>query len=176
MDRYVIVATIRGKGGQFNDDLRKEVFEKFNAKSSSLPAHFTIKGPFETDNIKEVEEIISSFAKKNTAYPIILRGYGHFDERVIYMAVDMSTEAKEIHDKFIEELDRASYIKFKDNEGKDKTFHVTITSKKIKDKFQPIWDYVNQYSCYYEDYFYNITIYKWVPYRWELYRQYILKY
>lgn len=61
--RYVIVSVVKGKAGNFNNNLRKEVFQKFNAKSSKLPAHFTIKAPFEYDDIEELEEVLQSFAK-----------------------------------------------------------------------------------------------------------------
>ena len=54
--RYVIVSVVKGKAGNFNNNLRKEVFQKFNAKSSKLPAHFTIKAPFEYDDIEELED------------------------------------------------------------------------------------------------------------------------
>ena len=39
--RYVVVSVVKGKAGIFNNNLRKEVYKKFNAKSSKLPAHFT---------------------------------------------------------------------------------------------------------------------------------------
>ena len=54
--RYVIVSVVKGKAGNFNNNLRKEVFQKFNAKSSKLPAHFTIKAPFEYDDISLRDE------------------------------------------------------------------------------------------------------------------------
>lgn len=31
--RYVIVSVIKGEAGEFNNNIRKEVFEKFKAKS-----------------------------------------------------------------------------------------------------------------------------------------------
>lgn len=175
MDRYVIVSTIKGKGGRFNDNMRKDVFKKFEAKSSTLPAHFTIKAPFETDDIKPIKDILEKFAVKESAYPLKMEGYGYFDDRVIYMPVSLSKEAKEVHDRLIDELLKIPYIHFKDNEGKNKIFHVTITSKKIEDKFQDIWTYVNENPYSYDDYFDNITLYKWIPYRWEVCREYILK-
>ena len=61
--RYVIVSVVKGKAGNFNNNLRKEVFQKFNAKSSKLPAHFTIKAPFEYDDIEELEEVLQNFCK-----------------------------------------------------------------------------------------------------------------
>ena len=34
--RYVIVSVIKGEAGDFNNNLRKEVYDKFKAKSSKL--------------------------------------------------------------------------------------------------------------------------------------------
>ena len=61
--RYVVVSVVKGEAGNFNNNLRKEVYEKFNAKSSKLPAHFTIKAPFEYDDIEELEEVLQNFCK-----------------------------------------------------------------------------------------------------------------
>ena len=47
--RYVVVSVVKGEAGDFNNKLRKDIFNKFKAKSSKLPAHFTIKAPFEYD-------------------------------------------------------------------------------------------------------------------------------
>ena len=63
--RYVIVSVVKGDAGNFNNNLRKEVFEKFHAKSSKLPAHFTIKAPFECDLIDEVDNVIESFCNNH---------------------------------------------------------------------------------------------------------------
>lgn len=48
--RYVIVSVVHGEAGDFNNNLRKELFRNFKAKSSKLPAHFTIKATFEYDD------------------------------------------------------------------------------------------------------------------------------
>ena len=64
--RYVIVSVVDGKAGVFNDNLRKEVFQKFGAKSSKLPAHFTIKAPFEYEgSIDDLEIALETFSKEN---------------------------------------------------------------------------------------------------------------
>ena len=56
--RYVIVSVVKGPAGNFNNNLRKEVFEKLGAKSSKLPAHFTIKAPFEADDISDLDKVL----------------------------------------------------------------------------------------------------------------------
>ena len=100
--RYVIVSVVKGKCGNFNNNLRKEVYEKFSVKSSKLPAHFTIKSPFETDDISLLEDVLDKFSKENYSQPYKVKGYDHFDDRVVYMKVFMSNEGKILHDNLID--------------------------------------------------------------------------
>ena len=130
--RYVIVSVVKGEGGDFNNNLRREVFKKLGAKSSKLPAHFTIKSPFECNNISEVDKVIENFCNNHNKAKYTLEKYGHFDNRVIYMKVHMSEEGKKLHDNLIDELDEIDFINFQPHDGKNKVFHVTVSSKKIQ--------------------------------------------
>lgn len=173
--RYVIVSKVNGPAGFFNDNLRKDVFQKFNAKSSKLPAHFTIKSPFESDNISDLEVILKNFADKNKKQRYTIKGYDHFDDRVIYMKVLMSKEGIELHNKLIDVLDSISYINFTSTDGKNKVFHVTISSKRIQKIFNELWDYVTNIPCEFTCYFDNISIYKWENNTWNLHKEFLLK-
>ncbi|MBE6054952.1 MAG: 2'-5' RNA ligase family protein [Clostridium sartagoforme] len=171
--RYVIVCVVKGEAGRFNNEMRRDIFKKFNAKSSKLPAHFTIKAPFEYDgSIKELEEALHNFSKKEEKAAFTMERYNHFDDRVIYMDVNMSKEGKELHNRLIDLLGEFHYIKFNKKDGKDKNFHVTLTSKKVPPIFNKLWDYVNQYSFNFSCYFDNISIYKWEESTWKLYREF----
>lgn len=172
--RYVIVSIVKGKAGKFNNLLRKEVFEKLGAKSSKLPAHFTIKSPFESENISFLEDTLSDFSRKHKSCNYNIKGYGHFDNRVIYMDVIMSIEGKILHDELIDELDKINYISFKPTEGKDKIFHVTVSSKKIQNIFDKLWSYVSVIPCDFNCNFDNICIYKWENNTWKLHKEYSL--
>lgn len=172
--RYVVVSVVKDKAGNFNNNLRKEVYEKFKARSSKLPAHFTIKAPFESDDIIQLENVFDSFCNENKAKPYKIKGYDHFDNRVIFMKVLMSKEGKELHDKLIEAMDNINYIKFDSHDGKDKIFHVTISSKKIQSMYDQLWDYVNKIPCDFECSFDNICIYKWENNTWVLHKEYLL--
>lgn len=173
--RYVIVSKVNGPAGFFNNNLRKDVFQKFNAKSSKLPAHFTIKSPFESDNISDLEVILKNFADKNKKQRYTIKGYDHFDDRVIYMKVLMSKEGIELHNKLIDVLDSISYINFTSTDGKNKVFHVTISSKRIQKIFNELWDYVTNIPCEFTCYFDNISIYKWENNTWNLHKEFLLK-
>ncbi len=172
--RYVIVSVVKGNAGNFNNNLRKEVYEKFNAKSSKLPAHFTIKSPFETANIDELEYALNEFCSKTYSSSYMINGYDHFDDRVIFMKVLMSNEAKSIHDSLIDTINSINYINFNKLDDKDKIFHVTISSKKIKNIFNDLWDYVNSIPCNFDCKFDNISIYKWENNTWILHKEYEL--
>jgi len=174
--RYVIVSVIKGEAGNFNNKLRKEVYFKFGAKSSKLPAHFTIKAPFEHNgNINDLENIIDSFCKNEKISLMKVEGYDHFSDRVIYMKVKMSSEGKGIHDRLIDELNKINYITFDDKDGKNKVFHITVCSKGIKESFKEIWNYVNQFSCNFDSSFDNVSIYKWDNNTWKLHMEYLFK-
>jgi 2'-5' RNA ligase len=172
--RYVIVCVVKGEAGKFNNNLRKELFQKLKTKSSKLPAHFTIEAPFEYElEINELIDVLEAFSKTVKAESFTIDGYDHFDDRVIYMKVNMSKEAKSVHDKLIENMSKISYVDFDKKDGKDKVFHITLASKKLKPLYTKVWDYVHQYPCEFEGLFDNVTIYKWEEDTWKLYREFI---
>ena len=159
--RYVIVSVVKSPAGNFNNNLRKEVFEKLGAKSSKLPAHFTIKSPFEADDISDLDKVLQDFAQNHKAQDYKIKGYNHFDNRVIYMDVHMNKKSKLLHDELIEELEKLPYIHFKNHDYKDKVFHVTISSKKIQKIYDELWEYVNNIPCDFDCKFDNVSVFKW---------------
>ena len=173
--RYVIVSLVKGPAGNFNNNLRKEVFRELGAKSSKLPAHFTIKAPFEADDISDLDNLLKEFASKHKSEKYKIKGYNHFDNRVIYMDVKMSKEGKHLHDSLIDELSKLPYISFKSHDVKNKVFHVTISSKKIQKIFDELWDYVRRIPCDFECDFDNVSVFKWENNTWVLNKEYLLK-
>ncbi|MGH4125884.1 MAG: 2'-5' RNA ligase family protein [Clostridium sp.] len=171
--RYVIVSVVNGKAGVFNDNLRQEIFEKFGAKSSKLPAHFTIKAPFEYGgSIGDLEIALEIFSKENSGASYDINNYDHFDQRVVYMKVEMSKEGKELHDKLIDTIDSLTYIDFDKKDGKNKIFHITLASKKVNDIYPELWEYVNTKPCSFQCKFNNISIYEWQENTWILRKKY----
>ena len=131
--RYVIVCVVKGEAGRFNNELRRDIFKKFNAKSSKLPAHFTIKAPFEYEgSLKNLEEALYKFCNEEDKAPFTMDKYNHFDDRVIYMDVNMSKEGKDIHDRLIDVLDKFDYINFNKKDGKVLVEGVNMLTKHTK--------------------------------------------
>lgn len=175
MDRYVLVCNIEGEAYDFHKKITSEIFNKFNKKPQKLPSHFTIKAPFETDKIQDMITILESYSAERVKTPIHLKGFGKFRRDVVYMNVEVSEEAKKVHDKLIEEISKIPWIEFKQNEGKDKVFHCTLVSRRIQDKFNEIWDYVNKYESNFETYFDNLCLYIWKDNTWTIFRRFNFK-
>ncbi|MCE5220699.1 MAG: 2'-5' RNA ligase family protein [Clostridium sp.] len=174
--RYVVVCVVNGEAGDFNNNLRKELLEKLSAKSSKLPAHFTINSPFEyKGEITELNNVLEAFSKNVKAESYMIDGYDHFDDRVVYMKVNMSPEAKDVHDRLIDMMSTVPYIEFEEKDGKDKIFHVTLASKRLRPLYHKVWEYVHQYPCEFKCYFDNVTIFKWKEETWKVYREFKFK-
>lgn len=119
-----------------------------------------------------MESVLESFVAERDKTPIKVEGFGKFRSDVIYIDVKVSEEAKKVHDELMDELIKIPWVEFKSNEGKNKVFHCTIVSKRIQDKFKEIWDYVNEFTCDFNLYFDNLSLYKWQDNTWVLYKKY----
>ncbi|MEW9097028.1 MAG: 2'-5' RNA ligase family protein [Clostridiaceae bacterium] len=174
MDRYVIVCLLKGEVLKFHEKLVEEVCFNYKVRRQKLPAHFTIKAPFETENIKEIEYVLDGFARNKSKQLLEISGFNHFRDAVIFMNVLPSKEAIDIHDQFIDELTNIPWLHWKPHEGKEKVYHCTIVSRLKSDKFSPIWNHVNKYNPQFKTYFDNISILKWNGERWDVYKEYFL--
>lgn len=175
MMRYVIVCLLKGEVLDYHEKIVEDVCTKFNVKRQKLPAHFTIKAPFEADNIDELEKLTEKFCSRNEMTSIKVKDFGHFRDNVIFIDIYPSKEAIDVHDKYVDELKKLSWLEWRDNDGKGKKLHCTIVSKRIREKFNDIWKYISDYQPNFETYFDNISILIWRDNRWETYKEYSLK-
>lgn len=167
----MLVCDIEGDALKLHEKITSEVCHKFNKKRQKLPAHFTIKAPFETDQIDDMINVLEKFSRDRAKAPIKIQGFGKFRRDVVYMDVKVSDEAKQVYDDLIDEISQISWIDFKKNEGKDRVFHCTILSRRIQDKFNEIWEYINQYKCEFDLYFDNLALYIWKNNTWVIYKK-----
>lgn len=72
----------------------------------------------------------------------MINNYGYFDDRVIYMNVNMLKEVKVVYDRLIDKMNILYYIKFENRDGKDKIFYVILVLKRLKLLFYKVWECV----------------------------------
>lgn len=175
MERYVIVCLIYGEALEYHEKLVSNICSSFNVKRQRLPAHFTIKAPFETDKIEELEAFTADFCNKNNSTPITIKDFAHFRDNVIYMDILPSADAISVHNTYIDMLKEVHWLEWKKNEGKSKVFHCTLVSKLPSGAFKEIWNYISELKCFFKLYFDNISLLRWEKDKWVLYKQYKFK-
>lgn len=176
MNRFVIVNLLHGEPLKFHEKTVENVCNKFKIQRQKLPGHITLKAPFETENIDEVEAVINEFVKNHTKAPIKLEGFNHFRDNVIFMGISPSQGAIDLHKSLYGSLKTLDFLEWKTHEGEKITFHSTIVSRRISPKFKEIWDYVNRFDYSFDTYLDNITIMKWGENRrWNVYKTFDLK-
>lgn len=172
--RYVIACLLSDEALNFHENLTNDICNRYEVKRQRLPGHFTLKAPFETDNIDELLHILKEFSSQNSKAPIELKNYGHFREDVVYMSVYPSKAAVQIYNDLIDTLKNIKWLEWKRNEGRGKIFHCTLISKIPKGKFQGIWDYSNQFIFHFNAFFDNITVLRWEKDKWVIYKEFKL--
>lgn len=172
--RFVIVCLIKGTALKFHEKITEDVCYKFKVKRQRLPAHFTLKAPFELDDICDLENEISTFVNSNKKQPVKIDGINHFGTNVIFMNIIPSKKALILYNDFIALLKNLDYLTWKKHDGNSKTFHATIVTHLKENKFHEIWDYISKYNPNFSIYFDNISILKWQKDKWVTYRKFEL--
>lgn len=141
--KYSIFYLIRGEAGKYNQKLVKKVGPMFGENymvENPLPAHVVLKYPFETNNIKIVEDLLKEFVKDKKPSKISIEGFGNFRRFVAFMKTKFSPEARKIQKQLIKALEKIGI----EPQEFDKKFkpHATIAYGNKKETFDGIWDYL----------------------------------
>ncbi|MBI4044955.1 MAG: 2'-5' RNA ligase family protein [Candidatus Diapherotrites archaeon] len=127
--------------------LKETIFglsKKFGVKGVTkkrVVPHVTLFGPFKTKNIKEVVRKIERVSRRYDLVPFTLNGFGHFENKVVFINIKPSDELKSLRKElanFIVDLTQTKGHDFGDNFD----FHATIAFKDIQARFDEIWKYL----------------------------------
>lgn len=172
---YVIVCLINGKVKGFHHQLVEDICHRFDVKRQRLQSHFTLKAPFDSTDISEIERITENFCLTYKASPISISGYNHFSDKVIFMDIKPSFDAIKVCEEYKKLLRTIPELQWKKNELEKHIFHCTIVSKLNKTTFRDIWTYVNQFPCNFNCSFDNITIMRLEKEGWVVEKSYPLQ-
>ena len=172
---YVIVCLINDEAHDFHEELVRKVCDKFKVKRQKLQSHFTIKAPFETNQIEVIDNLTEVFCQKYERASFSMENYGHFNDRVAYMKINASREMKDICSSYLTELKTIPWLEWKRNENKQPIFHCTIVSKLPSGKFSEIWPFLTGLPYKFYCHFDNITIMRWNGDEWTIHKSFSLK-
>lgn len=174
--KYAVVYLIRGKAGKYQQKLVRDIGPKFGENymiENPLPAHVTLKSPFETKSSKKLESVLEEFSEKYHSSDIKIRGFGNFNKFVAYMNVKFSKSAFKLQKDLIKKISKLG-IPANEYDKKHKP-HATIAYGNTKESFDKIWNYLKTLTKPKFDLkFDNITILKKEKY-WKIYKVYEIK-
>ncbi len=176
--KYNIVFLINGEAGKYHQDLMKTIGPKFgeylifNKKELS---HITLKKPFFSQNISEVELLINKFVQNKRKSKIKFIGFDNSKDYAISIKTIFNTIGIRLQKSLIEELTCIKSI-YLDKEDYDWKPHATITCCENKDKYKKIWDYLQNKKVQDLDLvFDNIAILKKTNGHWEIHKIFQIK-
>ena len=171
--KYFIAHMLTGEAKRGHDAITEAVSETFGL-SRPTPAHITLKRPFDTDRIEDIEDVLEKFSKFKKRAPIKLKGFGNFGRNVLFVNVFPSPAA----DLLIRELDImlkcVSWVRFGVFEN-PRRLHATIVHKKVSSKFNKVWRFVSKGSFEFDVLLSSITVLKKEGGIWTIHKQYSLK-
>ncbi len=158
--RYAMYCALRGDVKKFQKKLVNDISKKFNltfTKRQAIPAHFTLKYPFETKKIKEVERVVAEFCKKHKKTPVKIKGFSSFPPNTIFLNVKLSKKAKNTFKEFIREMRKLKWMTWNQFDAENLHFHATI-AEKCGEKYNKVMTFLKGKERTFNCSFDNITI------------------
>lgn len=175
--RYSLAYLLTGDLKKYHKNLTKDLAKRFDEPyilDNPIPAHITLKYPFSTSKIKEIEILLTEFVKNNNSYPIKIKKIANFHKKVIVLHADFSNGAIKTHRRLMKELKQIKGLEW-NKFDKEEKFHITLIYGNTPKNFKRIWDYATYLKPDFDIEFDNITILKKPRKYWRIYRIYRLK-
>lgn len=177
MNKYFIGYVLEGKEKEYNQKLVEEVGPMFGEDyivENPRPPHLTLKSPFETDKIEEIESLLSKFAKDHKSTRFKINGFDNFRKFVAFLKVEDSDKIRELQKSLINELKKISWIKI-DKYDLEWKPHATIAYGNTQESFNKIWNYLqNLQKPEFDIQFKKISLLKKENNLWKIYKEYEL--
>lgn len=175
--KYFIGYLIGGDAKKYHEDLVDQISEKFGTRNLNeyIPVHFTLKSPFETEDIGPVESLLEKFCEEERSSGIWLGDVDGFDKKIIYLNGEFSSEAMGTFKRLLKKLGGIEGIRFKEYEPKTDNFHSTLARAEDPKQFDQIVEFLSDRVSRYELDFDNIAILSRGEKKWEIYRKFELQ-
>ena len=127
----------------YANEVKEHFAQNYNSrKAQKSPPHITLQPPFEwqLDEVPLLEQTLSTFAQTQTPVPIILKGFGAFAPRVIYINVIKTPELMSLQGYLMAHLEESLGIV--DSVSKTRPFapHMTVAfSDLTQQNFRAAW-------------------------------------
>lgn len=175
--KYTIVYLIRGKPEKYHKKLVKDLAKKYDQRIplKVFPSHATLKYWFETDKIKEIENLLKNFVKKQKPAKIKIRKTMQFHNRAACLKLDFSPKANKIYKNLRKELKKLSWLTWKEQDDILGKFHAAILFNENPKEFKKIWKDISKIRNNFDLDFDNIAILKRPKKYWKIHKVFEIK-
>ncbi|MEK6957523.1 MAG: 2'-5' RNA ligase family protein [archaeon] len=161
---YLIELRLSGRTKTYLKELSYQIAEKFRVRGAvrkRVVPHVSLFGPFKSNHERELTLKFSSMCKRLDLVKYRLNGFDHFEDRVVHVHIDPSTELIEFRKELAKSLIPVCIETKQYDYVDDFKFHATLAFKDIEKKFDAIWDYLQtQETPLKEEYVLRITLLK----------------
>ena len=151
MYTYGICCLLPDTATSYHDQLWQKIEARFHLTGRTepgVPAHITLKYPFQAEAIAEVEEVVQAFSAKQTPTQWAVKGFNFFqtaNDFVIFMDVFPTPEAQKAHTRLVAALQQIDWMQWIEFDTDNIHYHVTLAHQGLtKDNFEAVWAFVNQ--------------------------------
>ena len=172
--KYFIGSLIKGEAEKYQRELIDKICGKFDVRNLNgyIPAHFTLKSPFETDDIGLVEELLERVCGEGKVSGVRIGGIGNFHKRVIYLKGVLSDGAIEFLKRLNGELRKIGWMEFTKYDLTEGDLHSTLARARSVEQFDEIMEFLADERPDFEIGFDNVVIFRKGEEGWEVYREF----
>jgi 2'-5' RNA ligase len=139
--RYILPCLLPSPVREYHQALVDELAARFDLRMTQrqgIPAHFTLKYHFETDDIAPVETLLADFARGHAAAPVTVGHFGHFDENVVFATVTFSPAAQMLLEALGTALRHLPWMPWSPHDGAQLRPHMTLVED-CRARFGEVW-------------------------------------
>lgn len=177
--RYMLAYMLEGDAKQYHEELSRELSERFKLSwvGTRSDPHLTVKAPFEMDEKKQLTEVISlldTFTQKESPEPLMLRGFGDFRGKILYMDVSAPKQTHMLLRRLQDQLRNVSWLTFEKSEF-PLTLHATLCRTRHPQQVKEMYAYLRkQKQQEFESSLDHIALLERGPERWQLRERFVI--
>jgi len=154
---------------------QKEYFAEHHESKASLksPPHITVHMPFKLKEKKELilQEKLKSLTVNRKSFNLLIDGYGHFNERVVYLHVNKPDGLQLL----FEEVRKCMKINFNqfnaDYKNRGYNPHITIAFRDLKkEEFRKVWPKLKDKEVHFDFEVSSFTLLKHNGKSWDVFK------
>jgi len=177
MKRYFVGHKLNDEEvNEYYETITSKLAEKFGIKNlgARVAPHFTLKSPFESEKMEELERMLEKLAKEQKAIPFEIQGFGRFSNdfgNTIYLAVNNNPELDESAQQISDSI--RNFGRKKNQTPKPLKLHVSLARYMDENQAQKAWQYlysvpISKFNLQFD----NIAIFEYFPGGWKIYREF----